>query len=164
MENRNHNHKNDMRLYIFLQRNQMSRIMKKLTITILIGICMILSTYARNSMVIRVHPLKTMTGHYDSNYLHVPLSEYTGQVIIRITKTETAIPVLTDTCEISSTCKDVTTRIADLLLGTYTVELELLSGRERFEGIIMIGTPSDYYPKYQFLPNSSKKIFNLKRE
>lgn len=38
--------------------------MKKLTISILIGICMILSAYARNSMVIREQPLKTMTGYY----------------------------------------------------------------------------------------------------
>ena len=150
--------------FVIMAKGKMYRTIIKLTICILIGICVELSTYARNKMVIREQPFKTMTGHYDSDYLHVPLSEYTGHVIIRITKTETAIPVLTDTCEISSTCKDVTTRIADLLLGTYTVELELLSGRERFEGIIMIGTPSDYYPKYQFQANSSRKTFNLKRE
>ena len=147
--------------FVIMAKGKMYRTIIKLTICILMGICVELST---NSIVIQEQPLKTMTGHYDSDYLHVSLREYTGQVIIRITKTETAIPVLTDTCEISSTCKDVTTRIADLLLGTYTVELELLSSRERFEGIIMIGTPSDYYPKYQFQANSSRKTFNLKRE
>ena len=138
--------------------------MKKLTMSILIGICVILSAYARNSMVIREQPLKTMTGYYDSDYLHIPISEYTGQVIIRITKVEMTTPILTDTCEISRTCNDATTRIADLLLGTYKVELVLLSARERFEGVIMTGTPSDYYQEYQFLANSSRKIFNLKRE
>ena len=89
---------------------------------------MILSAYARNSMVIREQPLKTMTGYYDSDYLHIPISEYTGQVIIRITKVEMTTPILTDTCEISSTCNDATTRLADLLLDYDEIKVSLEFG------------------------------------
>ena len=102
-----------------------------------------------------------MTGYYDSEYLHVPISDYMGKVIIRVTMAETTTPVITDTCEICEMNHDATTRIADLQLGTYIVELEQISDRKSFKGLILMGTPSDYYKEYQYMPNLSRKIVNL---
>ena len=139
--------------------------MKYLIYCVLLAFNIVLPIHAQTETGVIKLPIDSISGYYDSEYLHVSINGYEGRVIIRVAKSENINSIIDDTCEISRMDHEAITRIADLQPDSYMVEVTMPSAQQRYDGFIVVESSDGYCcQKHWNRPYSSKKTvyFNLK--